>query len=89
MKHHLHKHLNLAEDDIVAVHSDAPATVFFADDENYKAYLEDFDYDYFGTEVKKFPFYMAPPEPGIWHLVVEQPDPEQSITVRIEIISET
>ena len=88
MKPHLHKVLNLAAGDAIAVHANAPSFVFFADEENYAAYINDFDYDYYGSAVSSWPFYMAPPEPGIWHLIVEQSDPGDDLEVRIEIVNE-
>ena len=88
MKPHLHKILNLFEGDVVAVHADAPSFVFFADTDNYDAYLNDYDYDYFGSAVKEWPFYIAPPNPGKWHLIVEQSDTAKDLDVRIEIIEE-
>ena len=86
MKPHLHKVLRLYPDDVLGVYTDNPAFVFFADEDNYDRYLNDFDFDYFGTAVKKSPFYMAPPEPGVWHVVVEQSDPALTINVRLAVV---
>ena len=88
MKPHLHKTLNLAERDAAAVYLDEMAFVFFADDDNYQKYLNDDTYDYYGTIVEESPFFIAPPAPGIWNLVIEQKDPEKSLDVRVEIIKE-
>ncbi len=88
MKPHLHKTLNLAEQDAVGVYLDEMAFVFFADDDNYQKYLNDDTYDYFGTIVEESPFFMAPPSPGVWNLVIEQKDPEKTLDVRVEIIKE-
>ena len=85
MKNHLHKHLNLAPNDIIGIFADGDAFVFLADDENYSNYLNDMNYDYYGSEVTESPFYMAAPWPGEWHIVVEQADPADSIDVRIEV----
>jgi len=85
MKNHLHKHVSLTADDIVGIHADGRAFVFFADDENYSNYLNDMNYDYYGTSVEKSPFYMAAPFPGDWHVVVEQQNPGDSLNVRIEV----
>ena len=86
MKPHLHKTLNLSPEDVVAVYLDEMAFVFFADEENYSYYLNDQTYDYYGTIVEKSPFYIAPPVPGIWDLVVEQKNSEKPLEVRIEIV---
>ncbi|RKX91155.1 MAG: hypothetical protein DRP59_08395 [Spirochaetes bacterium] len=88
MKPHLHKTLNLKAQDAVAVYLDEMAYVFFADDDNYQKYLNEQTYDYYGTIVEESPFYLAPPEPGVWNLVIEQKDPEKSLDVKIEIIKE-
>ncbi len=87
MKPHLHKTLKLVRHDVVAVYLDEMAFVFFADDENYRLYLNDQTYDYFGTIAEKSPFYIAPPSPGNWNFVIEQKNPEKPLDVRIEIIS--
>ncbi len=88
MKPHLHKTLNLSQEDVVAVYLDEMAFVFFVNDENYHYYLNDQTYDYYGTIVEKSPFYIAPPEPGIWNLVIEQKNPEKPLEVRVEIVHE-
>ena len=89
MKNHLHKHLNLGTGDIVGVHLDGKAFVFLADEENYSNYLNDMNYEYFGTKVDTSPFYMAAPFPGVWHIVVEQQNPGDTLDVRIEIQTHT
>ena len=88
MKPHLHKILRFAKDDIVAVHADTRVFVFYTDEANYDAYLNDYDFEYYGSAVSSFPFYMAPPSPGVWHLVIEQEDMGKDLNVRIEVISE-
>ena len=89
MKPHLHKILNLFAGDVIAIHGDAPAFVFFADTDSYASYLNDVDYEYYGSAVREWPFYMAPPRPGKWHLVIEQQNPEKDLDVRIEIVQES
>ncbi len=86
MKPHLHKTLSLSRDDVVAVYLDEMAFVFFATNQNYTFYLNDETYDYYGTIVEKSPFYLAPPAPGVWELVIEQKNPEKPLDARIEIV---
>lgn len=85
MKNHLHKHVHLTTDDIIGIHSDGSSFVFLADDENYSNYLNDMNYDYYGTTVDTSPFFMAAPFPGEWHIVVEQQSQGETLNVRIEI----
>ena len=85
MKNHLHKHVNLTPDDIVGIHSDGGAFVFLADEENYSNYLNDMNYDYYGTGVETSPFYMAAPYAGDWHIVVEQQNSDDPLNVQIEV----
>lgn len=89
MKPHLHKTFKLGRHDVVAVYLDEMAFVFFANDENYHYYLNDQTYDYYGTIVEKSPFYIAPPAPGVWNLVIEQKNQEKPLDVRVEIVQNT
>jgi len=88
VKPHLHKILNLLSGDVLSVHADTPIFVFFADDTNYDAYLNEFDFEYYGSAVESFPFFIAPVRPGRWHVVVEQTNPEKDLNVRLEIVPE-
>lgn len=88
MKQHLHKHLKIDEDQYLGFHFNLPIRTFFVDDKNYEAYCGDTYYEMYGKdEVKESPFYMAPPDPGIWHLVIEALS-EGNLDIRIEVLSE-
>ena len=88
MKQHLHKIVNFDEGDIINIDLKGKAFVAFMDDENYERYIGDFDYEYFGKEVSKSPFTMAPPSDGRWHLVIERTEIPKELEVKVQIITE-
>ena len=88
MPQHLHHYLTLTDSDIVKVALQGKAYVMLMDDENYRYYNEDADYDYYGQLVKRSPCLMRAPFPGRWHLVIEQADPAGDVMAHVQIIKE-
>ncbi len=88
MENHLHKILNLTKEDVIKITLNHPANVFLMDEENYSKYIKEYNYDYFGTLAEESPFLMAPPAPGLWHLVIFRVDPVEDLTINVEIIQE-
>jgi len=88
MKQHLHKHLIFSEGDYLSIHFNCNALIFYVDDLNYQAYINDQYYEMYGKEVTVSPFNIAPPTPGVWHLVIEQIKTEETLDVQIELLNE-
>ena len=84
--HHLHKTLELAPGALVRVSVTARAFIALLDDENYDLYLEDEDFEYYGDTVSRSPFDLQAPYPGLWHLVIEQDDPAEHLSVGVQIV---
>jgi hypothetical protein len=84
--HHLHKTLELASGALVRVSVTARAFIALMDDENYELYLADEDFEYYGDTASRSPFDLSAPAPGVWHLVIEQDDPSEQLTVGVQIV---
>jgi len=67
---HLHKSLNLGENEIVKLELDAPATAYLLDGDNYHLFMQNRPYRSHGTEITSSPFLMSPPHAGAWDLVI-------------------
>jgi hypothetical protein len=85
---HLHKYLTLSQNDMLKIHLSNPAQVMLLDDKNYSLYKDEMEYDYYGKLVKRSPFIIKAPHVGDWHLVIEQADSRQDLSVNVQIISE-
>ncbi len=84
---HLHKTLNLTTEDEIRIGLTAAAHVYLLDEENYGLYLDEQEFEYYGETVHRSPYRIKAPRAGVWHLVVEQADPEDSLNVAVEIVS--
>ena len=84
---HLHKTLNLAVGDELRIGLTAAAHVYLMDGENYAAYQEGEEFEYYGETVRRSPYRIGAPGPGVWHLVIEQVDPAESLNVAVELVS--
>lgn len=82
---HLHKSLHLNENQIVKLAIDGPATVYLLDNANYHLFMQDRPYTFHGREVQSSPFFMTPPHPGVWELVIFSPIPGQKLQAEISI----
>ncbi len=87
MSAHLHKVLNLEEGDELRVGLTAAANVYLVDEANYALYLENQEFEYYGGTAKQSPYRLLAPGPGVWHLVIEQVDSRESLSVAVQIIS--
>jgi hypothetical protein len=83
---HLHKSLQLDENEIVKLVLDGPATVYLLDSSNYFLFMQDRPYEFHGTEVASSPFLMTPPHPGPWELVIFTSTPGKSVHAEISIV---
>lgn len=86
MVKHLHKYLNLDQDDVLILKMNVPAHVSLMDDANYQCYLNEEEYEYYGDLVKKTPFRLGAPQPGNWHLVIEQENPRMALDVSVSVV---
>ncbi len=86
MTHHLHKVLDLQDGDEVRVGLTAAANVYLVDEANYALYLEDQEFEYYGGTAKQSPYRILAPGAGVWHLVVEQMDSRDSLSVAVQLI---
>jgi hypothetical protein len=84
---HLHKTLNLEEGDELRVGLTAAANVYLIDEPNYALYLDDREFEYYGGTARQSPYRIQAPGSGTWHLVVEQVDGRESLSVAIQLIS--
>lgn len=84
---HLHKYLSLNRNDMLKIHLSSPAHVMLLDDENYTLYKDEKEYDFYGKLAKRSPFAIKAPYAGSWHLVIEQADSRQDLSVNVQIIS--
>ncbi len=87
MRHHLHKTLTLEQGDELRIGLTAAANVYLVDEANYALYLDDQEYEYYGGTAKQSPYRILAPGAGLWHLVVEQVDSSESLSVAIQLIS--
>jgi hypothetical protein len=85
---HLHKYLALNQRDVLKIHLSNPAQVMLLDDKNYSLYKDEMEYDFYGKLAKRSPFIIKAPHAGNWHLVIEQADSGQDLSVNVQIISE-
>jgi hypothetical protein len=85
---HLHRYLELNGHDSIMLHFNSPAYVYLMDDTNYRLYLDEKEYEYYGDLVQKTPFRVRAPGAGRWHLVIEQKNPAHTLSVTVQIVRE-
>jgi hypothetical protein len=83
---HLHRSLQLNENEVIKLVLDTPANVFLLEGANYHLFMQDRPYESHGTEVETFPFIMSPPHPGKWELVIFSSTPGVKVAAEISII---
>lgn len=83
---HLHKAIELTTSDELKIGLTAPAHVYLLDDDNYSLYLDEQEFEYYGDTVHQSPYRLRAPQSGVWHLVIEQADPADSLNVAVEIV---
>ena len=84
---HLHKYLSLSEGDTLKIHLSNPAHVMLLDDNNYSLYKDEEEYDFYGKLAKQSPCMIRAPYAGSWHLVIEQENSRQDLSVNVQIMS--
>jgi len=84
--YHLHKVIRLNMSDTLQVGLTAAAHVMLMDENNYRAYVDEEDFEYYGREVKRTPYRTRPPAAGTWHLVIEQIDTEAPLSASVQIV---
>lgn len=85
---HLHKSLHFEEHEILKVTLDGTACVYLLEHPNYHLFMQNRDYDYYGKEVDTSPFFMKPPHPGYWELVIFPTVPGSQLSAQVSIVSE-
>ena len=83
---HLHRSLQLNENEVIKVILDIPANVYLLEGANYHLFMQDRPYDFHGAEVEKFPFLMSPPHPGKGELVIFSSTPGVKVSAEISIV---
>ncbi len=83
---HLHRSLQLNENEIIKLVLDSPANVYLLEGANYHRFVQDRPYDFHGTEIRTSPFLMSPPHPGKWELVIFSSTPGLKVNALISIV---
>jgi len=83
---HLHKSLHLSEKEIIQLKIEKPVNVYLLDNANYHLFMQDRPYTFHGKEIDTSPFFMNPPYPGDWELVIFSNTPGEKLEAEITII---
>jgi len=82
---HLHKEFSIGPDTVIEVFLDQEAKVYLMDGDNYGLYCEEEAFSAFGGEAAISPFKLRPGHEEHWHLVVEQKESAQPLSVRVQL----
>lgn len=84
---HLHSVLTLGAGDAVEVTLDHPANVQLMDSDNYEKYRNGQTFRYHGGYVKRSPYVLQGPGPGIWHLVIDLGGAPGRVLASVRVLS--
>ena len=68
---YLHYDLNLKINEVAEVTPDKQANVRLLDEANFLRYQRGERYKYYGGRAAKSPVRLTPPQPGLWHVVID------------------
>ena len=83
---HIHKALQISENQLLRVDSDQAVKVYLLDHTNYLMFIQDRPYEFCGKQVSDFPFLMKPPHQGSWDLVIIPQVPGTKVHTQIAVV---